>query len=130
MIAADTNILLRSFVRDDEAQTGAVTRWLAERTADDPVFISMIVLCEMVWVLRRNYRYPPDRVHDLLVAMLETEEFVLEDEAAISAILSSGRKTDLSDELIAYISRRAGCRATVTFDQHAASAVPGMELLS
>ncbi|MCU0789694.1 MAG: hypothetical protein MUE79_01380, partial [Nitratireductor sp.] len=92
--------------------------------------ISMIVLCEMVWVLRSRYRYPPDRVRDLLVAMLETEEFVLEDEAAISAILSSGRMTDLSDEIIAYCSRRAGCRATVTFDQGAAAAVPGMELLS
>jgi predicted nucleic-acid-binding protein len=130
MIAADTNLLLRYFVRDDDAQAEAVTQWLGQRTADDPVFISMIVLCQMVWTLRRQYRYPPDRVQDLLVAMLETEEFVLEDEAAISAIMSSGRKTDLSDEFIAHVSRRAGCRATITFDQHAAATVPGMELLS
>lgn len=129
MIAADTNLLLRSFVRDNDEQTKAVTGWLAERTADDPVFISMIVLCELVWVLRRNYRYPPERIRDLLIAMLETEEFVLEDEAAISAILASGRRTDFSDEIIAYSSRRAGCRATVTFDQKAAASVPGMELL-
>ncbi len=130
MIAADTNLLLRSFVRDDDAQTKAATRWLSERTADDPVFVSMIVLCEMVWVLRRNYRYPMERVRALLIAMLETEEFVLEDEAAISAIVASGRKTDLSDELIALVSRRAGCRVTITFDQEAVASIPSMELLS
>jgi predicted nucleic-acid-binding protein len=120
MIAADTNILLRSFVRDGDAQSKAAMRWLAERTADAPVFC----------VLRGKYRYPPDRVRDLLIAMPETEEFVLEDEAAISAIPSSGRNTDFSDEIIAYCSRRAGCRATMTFDQHAASAAPAMELVS
>jgi predicted nucleic-acid-binding protein len=130
MIAADTNLLLRFFVKDNDAQTKAVTRWLAERTADDPVFVSMIVLCELAWVLRRRYCYPPDRVRELLIAMLETEEFVFEDEAAISAILASGRKTDFPDEIIAYISRRAGCRVTMTFDQEAAARVPSMELLS
>jgi predicted nucleic-acid-binding protein len=130
MLAADTNLLLRYFVRDEDAQTKAVTRWLAERSADDPVFISMIVLCELVWVLRRRYRYPPDRVRELLIAMLETEEIVLEDEAVISAILASGRKTDFSDEIIAYSSRRAGCRATMTFDKEAAAMVPSMALLT
>ena len=59
-------------------------RWLGERTVDDPIFISMIVLCELVWVLRSRYRYPPDRVRELLIAVLETEEIVLEDEAAVS----------------------------------------------
>ena len=130
MIAADTNLLLRYFVKDNDAQTELATRWLGQRTADDPVFISMIVLCELVWALRRRYSYPPDRVSDLLVMLLETEEIVLEDEAAISAIVASGRKADLSDEIIAHVSRRAGCRATVTFDRKAAKMIPAMELLS
>jgi len=130
MIAADTNLLLRYFVKDNDAQTKAVTRWLAERTADDPVFISMIALCELVWALRSRYRYPPDRVRELLIAMLETEEIVLEDEAAISAIIASGRNTDFSDEIIAYSSRRAGCRVTMTLDQEAAAMVPSMALLA
>jgi predicted nucleic-acid-binding protein len=130
MIAADTNLLLRYFVKDSDAQTRSMERWLGERTVDDPMFISMIVLCELVWALRSRYRYPPDRVRDLLISMLETEEIVLEDEAAVSSILASGRKTDFSDEIIAYCARRAGCRDTMTFDREAAAMVPSMALLT
>ena len=55
MIAVDTNVLLRFVVRDDVVQFKRASRFFDQRTAEDPAFISLIVLAEFVWALRRHH---------------------------------------------------------------------------
>lgn len=52
MIALDTNVLVRYLAQDDREQARVATRFIEEHlTADDPGFVSTIVLCEIIWVL-------------------------------------------------------------------------------
>jgi predicted nucleic-acid-binding protein len=85
---------------------------------------------ELIWVLRRHYRYPREDVRAAIMALMEAAEVVFEDEEYLSALLAGSAKGDIADHLIAYCAARAGCSSTVTFDKDAASSIPSMELLS
>ncbi len=52
MTGLDTKVLVRYIVRDDPIQTRAADD-LIEGQPDAPAFINHIVLCEIVWVLRK-----------------------------------------------------------------------------
>jgi len=128
--ALDTNILLRFVIRDDENQFAKARDFLNSRSADDPAFISLIVLVEFVWTLRQRYGRNRREVLSLVTILLETRELAFEDEDELSTIIADADRGELADHLISYCARRAGCSATVTFDQGAAKAVPAMELLA
>jgi predicted nucleic-acid-binding protein len=130
MIAVDTNLLLRFVVRDDVAQFKRASTFFGQRTARDPAFISLIVLAEFVWALRRRYGYPQAAVRELVSSLFETAEIAFEDEASLSAVVNTEVPGDIADHLIAYSARRAGCETTVTFDEAAAKAIPSMVLLA
>jgi predicted nucleic-acid-binding protein len=132
MIGVDTNILLRYIVQDDAEQYVKAERFLKARTADDPAFVSLIVLVELTWVLRRLYRYSHAQVHAVLLLIVETAGLVVEDEHFVSMVVGSGvaLKDELADYLIAHSAAKAGCVQTVTFDRDAAAAIPSMELLA
>lgn len=132
MKAVDTNVLLRYLVGDDEKQSSAAGVFMRGRTADDPAFVSLIVLAELVWALRAHYGYPHEKVHALLTALIKTAEVALEDEEFLSLLITGDDaiKGDIADHLIAHSASRAGCSTTVTFDRKAAKFVPGMELLA
>lgn len=132
MIGVDTNILLRYIVKDDAQQYAKAEAFLKARTADDPAFVSLIVLVELTWVLRRLYRYPRAQVHAVLLLIVETAGLVVEDEYFVSMLVGSGvaLKDELADYLIVHSAAKAGCARTLTFDHAAVAAVPDMELLA
>ena len=53
-ITADTNVLVRALVQDDPGQAGAASALLEQA---ELVAVPLPVLCELVWVLRRLYRF-------------------------------------------------------------------------
>lgn len=63
MIALDSNVLLRLLLDDPEEQA-VLQRVRATRRVEDaettgtPLFVSDVVLCEVVWTMRRTYRVP------------------------------------------------------------------------
>jgi predicted nucleic-acid-binding protein len=132
MNAVDTNILVQYMVKDDAEQFAKADAFLKGRTSDDPAFISLIVLVELTWVLRRLYRYSREQVHSVMTLMIETAGLTIEDEFFVSTLISHGAvlKDELADHLIAHSALKAGCARTVTFDRAAAARVPSMELLS
>lgn len=130
MKGVDTNVLLRFIVRDDARQFDAAAAFLTARTPEDPVFISLIVVAELVWALDRRYRYGREQIHGVVVALLETAEVVFEDEPYLSSLLAARPKGDIADHLIAHCAMRAGCSSIATFDVGAAKVVPPMELLA
>ena len=53
-ITADTNVLVRALVQDEPDQARAASALLAQA---ELVAVPLPVLCELVWVLRRVYRF-------------------------------------------------------------------------
>jgi len=112
-------------------QSEVARRFLSERTADDPAFVSAVVLAELAWALKSNYGYDKDRVYATLAIVLGTFNMAVEREKLMVDALSTARagNADVSDCIIAAIAQDAGCERTATFDKPAARDVPGMELL-
>ena len=131
MIGVDTNVLLRLFVNDNEAQHKAAQAFFGGRSARDPAFISSIVLAELICALSRRYGYPRDRIVDLVDGIVSSEDFVVEQPEIVARAVEQcrGANNSLTDVLVAFLAALRGCDRTVTFDREAAKLVPGMELL-
>lgn len=116
MIGLDTNILVRYLTRDDEQQWQQAVSVIQE---NQPCFITNIVLCEMVWVLRgMNYSFRKEEIISVLEAMLHSAAFEFENRSTVDQALQRYKqgKADFSDYLIGAVSRHAGCSKTVSFD--------------
>ena len=120
MTGIDTNVLVRHLVADEPRQADRVQRWLAEcRSAGESVYISAVVLCEAVWVLRSIYGKPQAEILQVLEQLLEADVFQVEEPEAVERAIELSRrgKADFTDHLIGQLHRTRGCRATVTFDR-------------
>ena len=120
MTGLDTNALVRFLVEDDRRQTDRVQRFLARsRTLGERVYVSAIVLCEAVWVLRSAFAKSRAEVLEAVQQLLSTDIFVVEEEDSVRAALDLCRtgKADFVDCLIGRLNLAKGCRSTVTFDR-------------
>lgn len=106
MIAADTNVLLRYLLRDDEKQAGKSRRLFM---GDTPVLITDVVLAETLWTLsgRRYNASKPDLV-TVVDKLLQDSSIRFEDEGVIWNALQSYRETDadFADALIVCKARK------------------------
>lgn len=130
MIGLDTNVLVRTAVADDPAQTRKVTALFASLTAESPAYVSLVCLAESVWVLRRRYNQPKAAILKWLTRFFDTPELIFENQPAVEEAIHVYATTtaDFADCLIERASHIAGCTSTVTFDKNAAKAA-GMRLL-
>jgi predicted nucleic-acid-binding protein len=120
MRSLDTNVLVRYLAADDKKQLAA-----AEEIVDDsvrnrePLFLSAIVLCELVWVLASSYAQSKPELIRELEQILEMDQFRIEYDALVRRSLQAYRvgRGNFSDYLIGEISMHYGCRDTVTFDR-------------
>lgn len=128
MRALDTNVLLRHLLQDDATQSPAATRFVTEELSDEePGFVSIAVLCELIWTLRRSSIAEPAEIARTVEKLLSTKRIVVADEAVVLAALAIPH--DLADSLVHALGRAAGCTETVTFDRRFAR-VDGVRLLS
>jgi len=117
-VTADTNVLLRAIVDDDEAQT---TRAVDLLETADMVAVSLQTLCELVWVLRS--RYGADR-SDIVVALrtlLSTNNVVVNRPAAEAGLALLEAGGDFADGVMAYDGTWLGAQTFVSFDKKAVS---------
>ena len=122
MLGIDTNVLVRFLVRDDAAQFEKARRLIRrEVAAEGGVLVSLVVLAETVWVLRRRYSLQKTEVMETISGLLEAAELQFEDEPAVEETLYVWKDSaaDFADCLIGAHERRLGCRATATFDANA-----------
>jgi len=131
MIGIDTNVLIRFLVDDDLRQNSVARAFMAERTVEDPAFVSAVALAEAVWVLHRRLSYPMPVIFDMLRAMLSADAIIIENMEELDALINGDNEPsgDLADHLIAWSCAGAGCDRMLTFDRKAAKSMPGMELL-
>ena len=132
MIGLDTNVVVRYLTQDDPKQSPIATR-LMEKTlsSDEPGFISLVVLAEVIWVLVSLYSVERAGVAEVVGGLLTTEQLRVESAELVwrAKRRYQASKADFSDALIAECAAAAGCKRSVTFDRTAA-ATSGFELLT
>jgi predicted nucleic-acid-binding protein len=110
-IAVDTNVLVRYLTWDDEAQ--AIEAANAIEGADT-IVVPTIVLCELVWVLKRAYRYAGPEIIQILRRLAAVRAVEIERPAAEAGIAMLERGGDFADGVVRYDADRAKCDRLVT----------------
>lgn len=79
MIALDTNVVIRYLAQDDARQSAAATRLIEKSLSTaKPGFISLIVLCEIAWVLADCYGADKARILAVIEGLLGSKQLVVE----------------------------------------------------
>ena len=131
MIAIDSNVLLRLALRDDTAQFAVAERALATAARrGQQLFISDVVLCELVWVVRGSHKFRRTQIAAVLHELVDTDLFRLSDETVVRRAIDRFERGrgDFADYLIAEQSLAAGATEVLTFDR-ALKREPGFRLL-
>jgi len=113
-VAVDTDVLVRYLTWDDESQ--AVEAANAIEGAD-AIVVPTIVLCELVWVLKRAYRFAGPEIVGILRRLVATRAVEIERPAAEAGIAILARGGDFADGIVRHEADRAKCDRLVTFDQ-------------
>jgi predicted nucleic-acid-binding protein len=130
MIGIDTNILTRFFAKDNHLQTLKARAILASLTLEEPGWVPLATILELVWVLTSSFRANRLQVCALLDELLGREEIVIENADMIHHAMDMYRRgnADFADCLISSSARAAGCSKTLTFDKDGAKTA-GMTLV-
>lgn len=130
MTGLDTNVLVRFFAQDDSLQSPKADEFMGSLTAENPGWVAMATILELVWVLGSKNRFDRQIIAKTINQLLFREEIMIEQTDIVQGALRLYRtgNADFADCLIALSARAAGCARTVTFDRHAARDA-GMELL-
>lgn len=124
MIALDTNVLARYVIGDEPRQAAAARRLIESScTVESPGVVSLVVLCELAWVLRHGYRYRRSQVALVLRRLLAAQDLAPErsDLAWQALNLFEEGSADFSDYLIGLCGREQKATVTCTFDRRAAT---------
>lgn len=132
LIGLDTNVLARYILQDDAQQSEQASQFLESLTADHKGFVSIIVLIELVWLLRRVYKQTRLQVAEILDELLAVDTLVFEQYAHIYHALATYKSvsSDFSDLLINRLNHAYGCDYTVTFDNGAVDKAGMLQLIS
>jgi len=131
VIGLDTNVLLRYFGQDDARQSPKADAIFDSLTADDPGWVGLAALLELVWVMTSRKGAGRVIVADTLDQLLAMESMAVEQASTVASAAQRFRSSnaDFADCLIAASAQTAGCSRTLTFDRIAARDA-GMELIS
>ena len=130
MIGLDTNVLVRYVMQDDARQAARATALIESFSAEEPGFVPVVTVVELVWVLAGSYGLGRAQVAAALEALLRAKELVVERADIVTQALKryGTGGADFADALIERLAVSAGCTATMTFDAGAAKSA-GMTLV-
>lgn len=120
MIGLDTNVLVRYLTLDDPEQAGSAVALIdGAAEAGAPLFISSIVLCELVWVLDGAYGYRKPDLVTAIEVLLRAAQVRFAEPARLWGALADFRdgRADFADCIIGRDGTDAGCDTTMTLDR-------------
>lgn len=131
MIGLDTNIVLRYLLQDDAVQSGKVNRLVDGLSPDQPGFINVATVLELVWVLRSLFKLTPAEISTQVEQLLATDVFQVQNEQQVfeAAFALKRGFGEFEDALIGALNAWAGCSESVTFDR-GASRLPYFRVLT
>jgi uncharacterized protein len=81
----DSNVLIRFFVREPpEQHHRSVELLLAVERGDESIALNHMVIFETTWVLTRTYKFPLDRVRELMLDIIRMPSVRVEQPRLIS----------------------------------------------
>src|SRR5512146_519575 len=84
MIGLDTNVLLRYMVQDDPAQSPKATEVIERRLSkENPGFVSLVCVVEIVWVLGSLYQRSRAQIADHVEMMLAADTLAVQNEQEV-----------------------------------------------
>jgi predicted nucleic-acid-binding protein len=116
-ITADTNVLVRALVQDDPDQAKSASALLEQA---ELVAIPLPVLCELVWLLRRVYRFSNHDCVSAIETLLASSSVVADRPAVTAGLKLLAWGGDFADGVIAFGGRQLGSQQLATFDREAA----------
>ena len=120
MIALDTNVWVRFLVEDDPAQCAAASA-LVNKAAEDKesIFVSDLVLAELVRVLSRAYRFSRSDISVCLKRIFHSAavRFASPERVARAVAGYESGKADFADYLVVQHGFEAGARTLFSFDR-------------
>jgi predicted nucleic-acid-binding protein len=119
-ITADTNVLLRAIVADDEAQSQLAIEALESA---ELVAVSVQSLCEFAWVLGRRYGVSRADIGSAVRRLMETRNVVVNRPAVEAGLSVLGAGGDFADGAIAYEGAWLGAETFVSFDKQAVTSL-------
>lgn len=130
MIGLDTNVLVRYIMQDEADQAAKAELLIESLDADNPGFVALVSVIELVWVLSSCFDLTRKEVAQALEVLLRTKQLVVEqaDQVVRALRVFDASKADFADCLIERSAAQAGCERTMTFDV-GASKHAGMTLI-
>ncbi len=131
MVGLDTNVLVRYIMQDDARQAAKATDLIEGLTAEEPGFVSLVSVVELVWVLSASYKLTRLQIAQVLSLLLRSRQLLVDqvDQVARALRAYANGNADFADCLIERSASAAGCPQTMTFDVRAAKTA-GMTLIS
>lgn len=123
MIGLDTNVVIRYLMQDDKKQFARAEQLISSAIKHKTMLhITLVVLCEVVWVLNYHYDLTRGDINKFLDTLLHAEQIEVEDrQAALSAFHEyQSSNADFADCLIGLTNQSLGCTTTYTFDKKVA----------
>jgi predicted nucleic-acid-binding protein len=121
--AADTNLLVRLLIADEQLQAARAAKVLRE---EGPLFVPQIALVEMVWVLTHTYEVDKHAIVSAIGQLLDDAKFVIQREEEVTAALELFVKSraGFADCLLLENARSEDQLPLLTFDK-ALAKLPG-----
>lgn len=119
MQSIDTNVLVRLLVQDDEPQCRRAEALLRRALAEGGILIVNVVLVEVVWVLRKAYRFERTQIANVLRSFIRIDGVFVEEQERIDQALAAfeAGSADFSDYLILESARHSAALPLWTFDR-------------
>jgi predicted nucleic-acid-binding protein len=112
VIAFDTNIIVRFLVGDDKHQTQIAYELLA----GEAVCVSLAVLMETEWVLRKTYGFSVDQIHGAFFGLLGLEHVTATEPVLAQRVLTMfGAGLGFADAV--HLAQAQSATAFATFDR-------------
>ena len=115
-ITADTNILVRASVLDDQKQAKVATQLLQD---SEVVAVPLPALCEYAWVLRQGYKRSSGEVAGYIRILLESAAIRVDLSAVEAGLAMLDAGGDFADGVIAFTGRQMGGSVFASFDRKA-----------
>ena len=90
---ADTNILIRLFVKDDDSQIEQLVRLIEHRGTT--LYILPLVLIETYWVLHSVYKFKKEEIVQVFEDFIESDGVELEEDSLIQRVLTRLREVNV-----------------------------------
>jgi len=122
-ITVDTNVLVRAAVQDDESQSSLAATVLQQA---ELIAISLPVLCEFVWVLKRGYKMPVADIASAIHQLMNTVNVIMNEPAVEAGLQVLNAGGDFADGVIAYEGEFLGADRLISFDKKAVSVLQSL----